>query len=212
MRIASVIALLAFAAIAAGVEYWLSVAQLDRTIADGLHAHALTSQPTVDAMNGITWWGTHRAYIGISLAVMAVAIVFKQWRFAVVWAIIQVIGGALIQQTKLFFGRPRPQYNGFFATEDSYSFPSGHALSAIVGYGMLAYVLVLVLPTRLLRSAAIIVCTLVALAIGFSRIYLGVHWFSDVMAGYALGFAWLLLAVSLIEDVRRTRSTHGKSQ
>ena len=87
--------------------------------------------------------------------------------------------------------------------ETSYSFPSGHAMESFVAYGMLAYLAVLALKTWEARVAAVCGAALLVVLIGFSRMYLGVHYFSDVIAGYAAGGVWLSALITGAETIRR---------
>jgi membrane-associated phospholipid phosphatase len=107
--------------------------------------------------------------------------------------------GALIlnQGLKLCFAKPRPQLWTRLIAESSFSFPSGHALGSMVLYGFLAYVLAVQFP-RSARWIYSIAAAIVA-AIGTSRLYLGVHWPTDVVSGYAVGFLWLMVCITAIE-------------
>jgi membrane-associated phospholipid phosphatase len=98
---------------------------------------------------------------------------------------------------KLFFARPRPQLWTRLIAEPSYSFPSGHALGSMVLYGFLAYILSSKFP-RASGWIYGIAAGLIA-AIGMSRLYLGVHWVTDIMAGFSVGFVWLMTCVTLIK-------------
>ena len=98
---------------------------------------------------------------------------------------------------KLAFRRPRPQ--GSVYLEHSFSFPSGHAAIAVAFYGFLTYVLFR--SATLWRSKINIMFfgLIIIFAIGFSRLYLGVHFLSDVWGGYLLGLLWLIIGVSIFE-------------
>ena len=103
---------------------------------------------------------------------------------------------ALTWSLKALFRRERPTFGDPVATAGSFSYPSGHALVSLAVYGALAYVL---LRGRRSARARAVVAGCVALgvaAIGFSRLYLGVHYLSDVLAGYVVGFALLLLVTT----------------
>jgi membrane-associated phospholipid phosphatase len=106
--------------------------------------------------------------------------------------------GALIlnQELKLFFTKARPQLWPRLITESSFSFPSGHALGSLVLYGFIAYVLAEQSPrhSRWIYSVAVGIIT----AIGGSRLYLGVHWPTDILAGYAVGFLWLMICIAML--------------
>ncbi len=99
--------------------------------------------------------------------------------------------------SKIIFHRPRPSNPVFL--ESSNSFPSGHATSAIAFYGFLTYLLVRKVKKKRYRILITLFGILVMLAIGFSRLYLGVHYVSDVWAGYLVGFLWLIVAISIME-------------
>ncbi|GFE69130.1 phosphatase PAP2 family protein [Chroococcus sp. FPU101] len=107
--------------------------------------------------------------------------------------------GALILNTelKLFFSKVRPQLWELLISEKSFSFPSGHALGSLVLYGFIAYELTNHYPkyTALIYTLAVILIA----AIGISRLYLGVHWPTDVIAGYGVGFLWLMLCITMLK-------------
>jgi undecaprenyl-diphosphatase len=114
-------------------------------------------------------------------------------------------GASLIDHwLKLTIRRPRPIYAAALLHNPTWSFPSGHAMGSLVGYGMLAYVLMLWARGKrnTQRWIAVAAATLI-LAIGISRLYLGVHYFSDVVGGYAAGLLWLCGCVSAVELGRR---------
>jgi membrane-associated phospholipid phosphatase len=115
-----------------------------------------------------------------------------------------VAGSALLNWLlKGLFQRPRPHFAHPLVVETSYSFPSGHAMESFVVYGMLAYLAVLWLRSWEARMAAVCGAALVVVLIGFSRMYLGVHYFSDVVAGYAAGGVWLSALMTGAETIRR---------
>ncbi|HEY9709609.1 MAG TPA: phosphatase PAP2 family protein [Oculatellaceae cyanobacterium] len=107
--------------------------------------------------------------------------------------------GALILNTglKLAFGKPRPELWHRLISETSYSFPSGHALGSMVLYGFFAYLLATHYPkfSKIIYSLAVILIA----AIGISRLYLGVHWPTDVMAGYGVGFLWIMICITMLK-------------
>jgi undecaprenyl-diphosphatase len=108
------------------------------------------------------------------------------------------VGGLLWYFLSRFFDRPRPTTQMDIILSDP-SFPSGHALSAVVFYGLLAYLLVPKMPSRFWKWFVVIVLALGTLFIGFSRLLLGGHYATDVVAGYAVGIAWAGLVYTLME-------------
>ncbi len=98
---------------------------------------------------------------------------------------------------KLFFAKSRPQFWTQRISESSFSFPSGHALGSAVLYGFIAYLL----SHRYPKFSQLIYCfTVIIIAlIGLSRLYLGVHWPTDIIAGYSIGFLWLIVCITLLK-------------
>ena len=114
------------------------------------------------------------------------------------------IGGsvALNGIMKVVVHRPRPVLPWAHVLPD-YSFPSGHTMNSLVFYLAIA----LIVWARLGRRAgslAVAVALLIAVAVGFSRIYLGYHYLSDVVGGFAAGLAWLLVVALAFETIPRT--------
>ena len=120
-------------------------------------------------------------------------------RFTIVCA-----GGVLINQVmKLFFTKPRPELWPRLITETSFSFPSGHAVSSIVVYGFIAYILAKEMQQHkkyVYTAANLLIIAILfqrGYANGLSRLYLGVHYPTDVIAGYGIGFLWLITCLKV---------------
>ncbi len=98
---------------------------------------------------------------------------------------------------KLFFTKPRPLLWDRLISETSFSFPSGHALGSLVLYGLIAYLL----ATRYPQLSIFIytLAVILIMAIGISRLYLGVHWPTDIIAGYGIGFLWLTICITMLK-------------
>ncbi len=140
--------------------------------------------------------------LGIGVAIVLVAM-GRRW-LALGW-VVAVAGNGLLNQTlKGFFGRVRPVQPEGFVVEQGFSFPSGHSSGAIVTYGMLAYLAVRLLPERW-HLPAVATAMALAFTVGASRIFLQVHFASDVVAGFASGAAWLAVCVMTMELARRSR-------
>lgn len=95
--------------------------------------------------------------------------------------------------------RDRPPELLSLISADSPSFPSGHTIAAITFWGFLIYVFYKTIQNKFWRNILILICALIIIAAGFTRIYLGVHWPSDIIAGYILGGAWILIVIKRIE-------------
>ncbi len=117
-----------------------------------------------------------------------------------------VPGGALMDfLLKIIFHRGRPSFEDSFLIFHGYSFPSGHTMAATLLYGVLAVFAVIALETWRWRVGAILGALLMVLLVGFSRVYLGAHYLSDVLGAAAVGIAWLVLCLTAVDTLRRSR-------
>ncbi|WP_394688221.1 phosphatase PAP2 family protein [Hoeflea sp.] len=133
--------------------------------------------------------------IMLTLAGVAGFFIVTKHYGAALYAVLSVGSGALLSQTlKQYYGRPRPDLVDHLDTVHTLSFPSGHALVTTVAYLTLASIVIGFLDNRRARIYVLAVAVLVAVIVGVSRVYLGVHWPSDVAAGWALGAAWASLS------------------
>lgn len=113
-------------------------------------------------------------------------------------------GGALfVEGVKLAFHRARPSGAMTYLHRYSWSYPSGHAAGVVFGFGFVAYLLVLWAAQRWARVLIGTIALCVVVAVAASRLYLGVHYFTDVVGGLAVGAAWLGVCVSGVEALRR---------
>ncbi|HEV3496776.1 MAG TPA: bifunctional DedA family/phosphatase PAP2 family protein, partial [Actinomycetes bacterium] len=110
--------------------------------------------------------------------------------------------GVLDDVVKPVIGRERPDVGPVVATGAGSAFPSGHATQSVAVYGAVAYIVAGRLRTWSARVAAWTVALVLVLLVGFSRIYLGVHWLTDVLGGYALGALWLAAVLVTISAVQ----------
>lgn len=148
----------------------------------------------------LTFLGNRDTLIGIGVAV-ALALLWRRRGLALGW-ILAMLGNALLNPTlKHIFERARPMHPTHRLTEDGFSFPSGHSSGSVVVLGMLAYVAVRVLPRRFHVPAWVLAAAL-AFSVGFSRLFLRVHFPTDVLAGFTSGAAWLAVSIASIELAR----------
>jgi undecaprenyl-diphosphatase len=120
------------------------------------------------------------------------------------YALLSVAGGTVVSQLlKSFYDRPRPDLVAHLDTIHTASFPSGHAMMSTVAYLTLAALIVRIVESRAARAYVLTVAVLVSAAVGASRVYLGVHWPSDVAAGWAMGIAWASLSWLAVSALRR---------
>ncbi|MFF1368586.1 phosphatase PAP2 family protein [Streptomyces virginiae] len=194
-------ALLAAALTALVVAGWRPLIAYDERVARDLHAHAVTHPAVTRSMRVLSDWvwdpWTMRA-------LAAVACVLLWWRGdrrrALLVALVTLAASALQQGLKLLVGRDRPVWSDPVDSAQYAAYPSGHAMTATVVCGLLLWLLPRPPPGRapgVRRVAAWTVAVVSVLGVGFTRVYLGVHWPSDVLAGWLLGMALVALATSV---------------
>ena len=137
--------------------------------------------------------------------VLAVLIARRRFRWAAYLAITSLGGALLNQLLKFHFVRQRPDLKAAVLDAMGYSFPSGHAMSGTIILGALAYLAARSIREWRSKSAALAALATLALAIGISRVYLGVHWTSDVGAGFAAGLLWVTATTTGYELFRQYR-------
>lgn len=155
--------------------------------------YALRNPAMTSFMKSITFFGGE-IFLGAAIIVTILILLKKHKRDAVIFTCILLFGLGLNLLLKDMFQRPRPTFMPLIH-ETSYSFPSGHAMNSFVFYMSLAYFIFH--NTRKKKLSVILTCVfgLLILLIGISRIYLGVHYPSDVLAGYAAGLLWFCLVL-----------------
>jgi undecaprenyl-diphosphatase len=155
----------------------------DRTLE--LWLHRFDVGPLTLLMRGLTDLASVPGLAILSAVVALIALWQRRWRLAGVWVGLCAGTGLLVTALKLLFARTRPDLFRLLALPHSFSFPSGHATGSSALFGTLALMVAQVRPGWMGRAMA--VALLLILGVGASRIYLGVHWPTDVLAGYLLG-------------------------
>ena len=172
--------------------------------------HQLASPLLTTIMRGISLAGSTLVLaIGTTIAVIYFAT--KKWgREAKLFAV-TMIGASLLNVTlKLAFKRPRPVPFFDLTAPETYSFPSGHALTSACFFGALAAILTARIKSRRAQIVIWIVTTVMFLAVGFSRIYLGVHHTTDVIAGFAAAFIWICMVRFVEMQLARRRKSKSE--
>lgn len=144
--------------------------------------------------------------LAILVALAAGALVLRgRWRWAVWLVLTTAVGGLLNLELKVFFARARPELAEALRQAHGYSFPSGHAMGSTLVFGALGYLGFRSIRNWRPRAAALALCCSLIVAIALSRVYLGVHWISDVGAGVAAGLIWVISSMLAYETFRRIR-------
>ena len=181
---------------------WPPLMEVDDGARDGLHAVALQHRWFVVAMETLSTVGRWWVYLPVFAVVAGWLLWRRQIRLAVFVAVTVGISPAINDLVKAVVHRTRPVLADPVAHENGASFPSGHAQAAVVGYAVLLLVFLPILHGAL-RRVAIGVAVVMVLGIGLSRVALGVHYVSDVLAGYVLGAAWVIAMIASFDVWRR---------
>ncbi len=143
-------------------------------------------------------------WIGIVLFALVLFFAWKRWWPSLVTLIIAVPGGMLLNEwVKVLVHRHRPFVDGPFVDWSGYSFASGHTIGATLLYGQLLLFVLPALRTRHWRLLCIFSAVFLVLLVGFSRIALGAHFLTDVLAAIIFGIVWLMLCMVLRKPIRR---------
>jgi membrane-associated phospholipid phosphatase len=186
------------------VDHWGPLQRLDLSVANDLNALAYRHVGYVRALRALSDIVSPADFELVSVVVAALLLLKRQPRLAT-WLLVTVFGGGLLSTlVKLAVDRKRPLVEHPVAHALSASFPSGHALGVLVGTGALLLVGLPLAPRRA-RPWLIGAGVLVVLAVGYSRLGLGVHYVSDVLGGYLLGAGWLAATTAAFTAWRRDR-------
>ncbi len=156
----------------------------------------------------------------VLVIIVLIASVFL-WQTKHKWStyllLLATLGGKLLNTLlKLFYDRPRPSIVESLAVVHSPSFPSGHAMSSMVVYGSVAYLVGRLEPGPHMKRTTWAVAAIVIVAIGVSRMYLGVHYLSDVVAGFMAGLAWVGFLIATMRALQyfaeRRPETHAEER
>jgi undecaprenyl-diphosphatase len=169
------------------------------TVYKELLAQARAAPPSV---NDIMLFGFFVGKQAVQWIVIILSIYFLSQRYWLEFGMLQISmqGGGVIKNFVIdYFARPRPPEQLGFVTTTLPSFPSGHAMGTIICYAFLAYLLVPRMPSLFWKWTLSLAILSLVLFEGLSRIFHGNHYLTDVLAGYALGLAWLVLVCAVME-------------
>jgi membrane-associated phospholipid phosphatase len=177
------------------------LAGADHQIAGWFHAHL--SQAFVNLLRVFSEPGSAQ-WISIVLFLAVIFFVWKRAWAALVTMIVAVPGGMLLNELlKLAVHRHRPFLDGWFVDWSGYSFASGHTIGATLLYGQLLLFLLPLMKSKHWQRLTILSAAMLVMLVGFSRIALGAHYLSDVIAGIFLGVLWLMICALLLRPMRR---------
>ena len=135
----------------------------------------------------------------IVTSILCIAILVKKKKYFIFFALANLVGVILNNLLKIIVRRPRPTETLVLTAESSYSFPSGHAMMSMIFYGLLIYYVTKFVKKKWLKTLLVGILSTIILFVGISRIYLGVHYATDVLAGYVIGIIYLVLFIKLLK-------------
>ncbi|QBE62339.1 phosphatase PAP2 family protein [Pseudoduganella lutea] len=193
-----------FREIAEAVGEQDDIAVFDVQVAQWFNTHAF--EPLTTVMLGITHL---HGIVGMSVASTLLAAWF--WRKEAPYWLLSVLivapGGMLINVLlKNTYARPRPMFDEPLLTLATYSFPSGHTAASTLFYGLIACYIIATSPSWRRRVGAALFATVMVLLVAFSRVYLGAHYVSDVIAAMAYSTGWLAVCIAAVSTLRRRRA------
>ncbi|MBV2352854.1 phosphatase PAP2 family protein [Streptomyces sp. J2-1] len=185
---------------------WRPLMDLDGAVARGAHGPAVRDHALTHALRVLSDW----VWDPLTMRLLCVvAVVWLVWRrsmwWTAMWLATTVAVSAVVQQAlKAAVGRPRPHWSDPVAVARYAAFPSGHAMTATVVCGLLLWLLHRYGAARPVRRTALAVAVVSVLGVGLTRVWLGVHWLSDVVGGWLLGALLVAVAVAVLEGRTRT--------
>ena len=177
---------------------------IDKNVAEWLHERTTPGMSAL--MQLITDFGSAYWVTGVA-AFTAIVLWWKRYGYRLL-ALVLVIPGGMVMAflLKISVHRSRPGFNDSMSIFQGYSFPSGHTMAAMLLYGLLAVFAVMAVKSWRWRVGTVISAIVMVLLVGFSRMYLGAHYLSDVLGAAAAGLAWLALCLTAVDTLRRYRA------
>ena len=175
--------------------------RLDTPIREAVHARS--SPPLTAMMRGVSLIGSEVVLAPLGVILVWRLVAAKRRRAAVVFGVAALGAEALDQIMKLLFDRPRPEPFFGLASPITHSFPSGHAMVSCCFFGVLAMILAAREPLRARRISIFAAAAILVALMGFSRVYLGFHYPTDVLAGYAAAVVWLAVVRTVLMAFKR---------
>lgn len=167
--------------------------------------HHLAFPALTTAMISISFLGS-TIFLFFATTVIVILFLLRRWRRDALLFGVTMLGASLLNTTlKLAFHRQRPAPYFDLSPPNSFSFPSGHALASFCFYAGLAAILTTRIESRSVRTLMWFVATACVILIGFSRIYLGVHYTTDVIAGYSAALIWIVMVRFVEVQLSRRR-------
>lgn len=206
-------AMVLFTGVITSLVFWIRPAmrrhkKVDLDIFDAIKKH--TNEKNTKFMSAITVLAKHQFLIPANLALLFYFLFLKKrtW-FSIRVAAIALSSLGLMFLMKYLFKRKRPQ-PPLLRPAHGLSFPSGHAIMSVTFYGLLIYIISHSLKNKAVKWSLMVSLASLIQLIGFSRVYLRVHYASDVAAGYIIGFSWLIISLDLLKRIEEYNKLHNQ--
>lgn len=168
-----------------------------------LSVRPMINEANTAVMRFITFFATHNFLIPANLLIIFYYLVLKKHRWYSIKVPVVSLGSFIIMASlKLFFSRPRPD-DPVYEAARGFSYPSGHAMSAMTFYGLIIYLVWHNVENKIVRWLILVLLLFFIFLIGFSRVYLRVHFASDVLAGFAMGVVWLVISIWIMNKLEK---------
>jgi len=197
-----IIGIMIFGILAYFVQQNGSLVKWDLDVVNRMHEAALSSPAWIKNVMLAGYYIGQHGYTATGLILGIYFLIKRFWKEFFMVVVLYAGQGILFLSLTSLIARPRPVFSENIGGVISYaSFPSGHMLSAVIMFGLMAYFLVPKISSRAGKAAAILLAVLMVLFIGYSRFFMGAHYITDVIAGTVLGVAWATLAIMSIEMI-----------
>ena len=178
--------------------------QVDDTVTNWVVTHR--GEPLTTIMDGLSHLGDTVTLTVLTVVVALGYAIRRHVPAAVLLAVGAALGTLLMSGLKNIIGRERPPRPDRLLTIESYSFPSGHAMMTMVVFCLLAVTAYQLSPWVRAHRWILVLAPLLSIVVGITRVYLAVHWTTDVVAGWMFGAIWVVLCVYIFGRVRASRA------
>ena len=161
-----------------------------------------------EAVADISAFGSYPVVVSVVVAAIICLLVIRRWRMAAFLGATLASAAVISTAAKLIFSRARPDLVDHLDRTFTSSFPSAHAMISAVGYLAMAAVASQLAEDRRLGATVFGIAAVMTLLVGISRVYLGVHWPSDIVAGWCLGVAWVGICWLILHSASRRAGAH----
>lgn len=177
-----------------GYVDWTGITELDYKI--GAFFYDLRNPLLTKLVALLTDFGDKMTIVAITFILVLILFTIQKWQTGLWLGLSVAVGaGGLNTIVKNIYQRPRPDQIEHLVEQGGYSFPSGHSMGSIILYGGILFMLIRMVKTKKAKWLLGIILGSLVLVVGMSRIYLGVHYPSDIIAGLSLGFSWLCFMI-----------------